>query len=196
MNSIIENNEDKKKRKNDLSEAMMQFGMHVSNSQAYIDANRLESEINIKIAEVHDAANRLTEKLRTYLESLTNQMPTGLGEFSVINHMPGGVFLCNDVSITVSKNTSWGKVVQLRYNPSEKMMIHNNVNYVDLSFYVGLTEAKKHYWIVQIRNQTILKAFVVEQIETKFLTVLVDNKIAQIEELITRFLDAIQSSIS
>ncbi len=182
---IEESKSEQEIRKEAIFKKLSRFHLQVSNSEAYIDSQRLESEINIKMCEINNSADLLVEKLDNYAKAISTGVPSDLGKFSIIKHMPAGVFLnSTQLKIDVSENGSWGKVIQLRYTPSEMMKIHKLLKYVDLSFYIGLTKAKNFYWIVQVSDQTVHEVNIIEQIEPKSLIGVVTQKLKQLDEFV------------
>ena len=182
---IAESSEEDLKRKESISQTLSKFHMQVVNSEAYIDLQRLESEINIKISEIENCANLLIRNLQDYVDKISDGIPNDLGSFRVVHHMPAGVFLdSQQLTVKVSTNRSWGKVVSLRFDPSKMMEVHKSLSYMQLSFYIGLTEAKSFYWIVQSRDQTRLKSVILEQIEPKSLEGIVVQKLYQLDEFV------------
>lgn len=182
---IEESSQDDKKRKKAITQTLERFHLQVSNSEAYIDSQRLESETNIKISEIESCANLLIEHLNKYVNDISKGVPNDLGGFRVVHHMPAGVFLdSQQLTIDVSENRSWGKVISLRFDPSKMMEIYKSLSYVQLCFYIGLTKTKNFYWIVQLRDQTLRKAEIIEQIEPKSLAVVVSQKLKQLDEFV------------
>ncbi|WP_318411558.1 serine/threonine-protein kinase [Photobacterium leiognathi] len=182
---IEESKNEQETHKEAIAQKLSKFHLQVSNSEAYIDSQRLESEMNIKMDEINNSSDLLVENLENYAKSISAGVPNDLGKFSIIKHMPAGVFLdSKQLNIDVSENRSWGKVIQLRYTPSEMMTIHKSLEYVDLSFYIGLTKAKNFYWIVQVRDQTVHDVDIIEQIEPKSLIGVVTQKLKQLDEFV------------
>jgi serine/threonine protein kinase len=183
---MAENQIDNEHRKEAISQKLSKFHLQVSNSEAYIDSRRLESEINIKMTEVNSSSALLEGKLRSYANDISKGVPEDLGAFSVISHMPAGVFLdSKQLTIDVSENRSWGKVIQLRYTPSKMMEIHKSLQYMDLSFYIGLTIRKDFYWIIQSWDQTLREVKIIEQIEPKSLIGVATQKLNQLDEFVS-----------
>lgn len=192
---IEESSQDDKIRKKAITQALEKFNLQVANSEAYIDSQRLESETNIKILEIENCASLLIEHLNEYANDISKGIPSDLGGFRVVHHMPAGVFLdSRQLTIDVSENRSWGRVISLRFDPSKMMEIHKSLNYVQLCFYIGLTRAKNFYWIVQLRDQTLLKSEIIEQIEPKSLAGVVSQKLKQLDEFVSQcFLPSLEN---
>lgn len=185
---IIEGTQTSKRLKSAMSDILSKFSLQVVNSEAYIDSQRLESEVNIKNAEIQNCFALLIDNLKRYVEEISKGVPNDLGEFTVIHHMPAASFLeRKQLKIDASSNSSWGKVVSLRFNPSEMMEIHKSLSFMDLSFYIGLTVKKDFYWIVQTRDQTLRKATIIEQIEPKSLEAVVTQKMKQLDEFVGQY---------
>lgn len=185
---VEESSQEDIRRKEAIAQTLARFHLQISNSEVYIDSQRLESEINIKISEIEGSASLLIESLKGYASDIAKGVPSDLGVFRVIHHMPAGVFLdSRQLTIDVSENRSWGKVVSLRFDPSEMMEIHKSLSYIDLSFYIGLTKLKNFYWIVQLRDQSIVKSEIIEQIEPKSLAGVVSQKVKQLDEFVGQY---------
>lgn len=192
---LIEESKNKTEtRREEIQKKISKFHLQVVNSEAYINSQRLESEINIKMDEINSSTNLLIEHLEGYVEILSKNIPNNLGEFHIIQHMPAGSFLeSSQLKIEISENESLGKVIQLRFTPSETIKNHSSLEFFDLSFYIGITKAKNFYWIVQVKDQSVRESNIIEQIECKSLISLVTQKIKQLEVFVgTNFLNIIE----
>jgi len=177
---IEENSQEDEKRKESISQTLSKFHLQLSNSEVYIDSQRLESETNIKISEIQNCSNLLAERLNGYVDEISKGIPNDLGKFEVNQHLiPSVTFLdLEKLTISISKNSSWTKTTSLTFYPSKMLKAHKSLSQINLSFHMGLTETKSFYWIVDFEDE------ILEQIETGSLEGMVCQKMDQLDEFV------------
>jgi len=171
-----------------LSEVIRRFHTQIRNSSVYIDSQRMESAKNVLLREVEDAEQSLIEALKIHSTTLSESLPDDLGKIRVLTIFKGTSFLTRSgLSVEVCSNDSWGRIVSLRFDPSESMTRHKNIDYSQISFYIGIGSTDKFYWIVQLHDQSQATrgSHIVEQIAPKALGTMVSQKISQMEEFLT-----------
>jgi serine/threonine protein kinase len=180
--------------KMDLAAVMKRFNVQVMNSEIYLDASRQQSALNIQITELIECRDRLVSSLTGYAEKLSSELPKDLGVMRVVAIFNGTAFLnLQGIEIPLSPNESRGKVISLRFDPSDQIQVHKGLQYCQLSFYIGVGPDSSFYWILQSYDQTDQKSNLVEQITTKSLAILVDSKLHQLDQLVQdRFLPMIE----
>ena len=177
---IGNNSQEDEKIRESISQTLSKFHLQLSNSEAYIDSQRLESEINIKISEIQNCSNLLAGRLNGYVDEISKGIPNDLGEFRVFQSLTAGAFLDQEeLTISISENRGWGTRTSLKFTPSERIRLHKSINYIELSFHMGLTETKSFYWIVGTLDTGIL-----EQIEARSLEGMVCQKMDQLDEFV------------
>ncbi|WP_313686295.1 protein kinase domain-containing protein [Pantoea sp.] len=170
-----------------LSEVIRRFHTQLLNSSVYIDSQRMESARNVQLQEVEDAEQSLMEVLKRHAAILNESLPHDLGEISVSNIFKGTSFLeRNGLRVDVCDNDHWGRIVSLRFDPSESIQRHKNIAYSEISFYLGIGCTDKFYWIVQLHDQSPATrgSKIVEQIAPKALGTVVSQKVSQMEEFL------------
>ncbi|MDN7181182.1 protein kinase [Caballeronia sp. SEWSISQ10-4 2] len=176
--------------------AMKTFSLQVANSDTFIDATRLNSEVNIKLREVKSCIERTREHLSSMMSLHQHDLDSSLGKFSVFKRESEMVFPLRNYGLTLnlSDNDVWNKSVTLRFDPSQKIQEHRRLAYIYLACYMGLTNDKRFYWLVSSRDQTTQKEYIVDQLETKTLENLVANKLSQLETfVVSHFFDRIEA---
>ncbi|OZY41604.1 hypothetical protein CJF43_12670 [Pseudomonas fragi] len=171
-----------------LSDVIKRFHTQIKNSSVYLDSQRMESAKSVQLREVEDAEQSLIEALKLYSDALNNSLPKDLGEIRVLNIFKGTSFLArNYVSVDVCDDDHWGRIVTLRFDPSDAIQRHKNIGYAQISFYIGVGQTDKFYWIVQLHDQSAASrgTRIVEQIAPKALGTLVSQKISQVEEFLS-----------
>lgn len=169
-----------------LSEVIKRFHVQIKNSSIYIDSLRMESAKNVQLREVEDARQSLIDVLTLHSIALNDSLPKDLGEAKVISIFKGTAFLSNShLHVDVCENDHWGRLVSLRFTPSDAVNRHKNIDSSEISFYIGIGHTEKFYWIVQVTDRSIPERLrIIEQIAPKALGTLVNQKISQLEEFL------------
>lgn len=170
-----------------LTEVIKRFHTQITNSATYIDSQRMESAKNVQLREVEDAEQSLIAVLNTHCAALNEQLPSDLGEISVLSLFKGTSFLSRvDLSVDVCDDDHWGRIVSLRFSPSASLERHKGIGYSQISFYFGIGSTNRFYWIVQLRDQSLATrgSRIIEQIAPKALGTLVSQKVSQLEEFL------------
>ncbi|WP_338799560.1 protein kinase [Pseudomonas monteilii] len=166
-----------------LAEVIKRFHTHIINSSVYIDSRRMESAKNVQLQEVEDAKASLAEALRLHSISLNESLPKDLGKMEVISLFTGAPFLAEkELRIDVCENSHWGRLVSLRFNPSESLQRHKKMSFIEIAFYIGIGRTDKFYWIVQLSDKSVRTGDrIIEQIAPKALGTMVAQKLSQME---------------
>lgn len=182
-----------------LSEVIRRFHVQVINSSVYIDSQRMESAKNVQLREVDDARQSLIDALTLHSRALNDSLPKDLGEVRVTSIFEGTPFLNDrDLCVDICENDHWGRLVSLRFEPSDTVKRHKQICSSEISFYIGIGRTEKFYWIVQITDRSAPRGTrIAEQIAPKALGTLVSQKISQMEKfLMVHFLPQIESDFT
>lgn len=170
-----------------LQEVIKRFNTQVINSSVYIDSQLMESAKNIQLREVEDAELLLIEVLQKHSSILNDTLPKDLGSTRVLSNFNGTSFLSRqDLSTEVCENDHWGRIVMLRFDPSDTIRRHKNIDYSGIYFYIGIGKTNNFYWIVQLHDQSLATrgSHIIEQIAPKALGTVTSQKVSQMEEFL------------
>lgn len=189
---IVRTREDETIIQTDIADYLEQFDSQISHSQVFLDSERVDSEINIKMQQIEDARILLARYIEENYYPLIKNKVSKIGEC---------IFIPDDIGqqkhreskIDYSNNKKQSRSVMLRFQPSNKISTSIGMTYIYLAFSFGLTENNNFYWSVTSRDQTIQTNYLIEEVETKSIVSLIENKLNQIELFLTEhFLNQIE----
>lgn len=180
QNVKIEKSEDQK-RFEKLESFLERSGQQVKNSSPVIDSSRIDSELNIKINELKETSELIHQAVQEFIPVL-NETHSDIGNFRASRREKDWT---NSVkNIQKHSNTRLAYSVTLRFDANDKQVEFNNMSYVLTKFQFGLTSDNEFYWSIYSRDQGRRKEFHTEEIKTKSILVLAQNKVNKIEEYV------------
>ena len=172
-----------------LDEILSRFTLHVSHSSIFIDAERADSELNIKTSEVEKSLGMLNDKLNEKVEVLNASTPELIGRFQAQGVHEGSAFLLiNKIKLLPSSNSAHCGYTSIRFNASKQIQASTSFAYTALIFYLGMAQDGKFFWVVQLGYN----GKIIDEVETVALMNLVENKARQLDSFVAKLVDEIQ----
>ncbi|CAM3701164.1 serine/threonine protein kinase [Delftia tsuruhatensis] len=174
-------------------EIIKNFSRRVKNSDVYIDLGRRQSELNIRIAEMVEAANKIYTEFLGRANELNKNLPDGIGNFRALGpQLAHSVYMGSPLKFHPDDNGARNRRVTLRFDYSESVQQHTGAVYAHLTIYVGFSDSGKFYWIVSLEDYPGKQEDAIESFEVRSLSTVVGQKLLQFEKFIERFLEIIK----